>query len=248
MLLYGGNNVGLRAYLTAQNYTEGSQKNVLQSNPKLSLLLNGTDIEQVSETKLLGVTLDSHLSWSSHIDKLTKKMGRGLALIRRSAEYLTSASVVQVIQALVLSHLDYCPAVWSSASKKELRKLQIGQNKAARVALKCKYRSSIVLMHRKLSWLMVEQRLLLSLILFFRKICGSKEPDCLYNLIQYTCNRHTRQVAMERFTLPRPRTNAMKKSVMYRAMSQWNALPPAITNIESIYRLKKKLKVYLIIA
>ena len=81
--------------------------------------MNGIQIEQVEETKLLGVTLDSHLSWSTHINNITKNVGRGLSTIRRCAGLLTSTSVVQVIQALVLSHLDYCPAVWSSAAAKK---------------------------------------------------------------------------------------------------------------------------------
>lgn len=120
---------------------------MLQSNPKLNLPLKGIKTEQVKETELLGVTLDSHLSWSTHIDNITK-------IMERCAEFLTSTSVVQVIQALVLSHLDYCPAVWSGATKKDVRKLQVTQNKAHKHLHKC------------VSWLKVEQRLLASFSLF----------------------------------------------------------------------------------
>ena len=144
----------------------GSQ-HMLKSKPKLCLHLRDVEITQVDETKLLGVTLDSQLTWSTHIENITKKMGGGLSMIRRCAEFLTPASAVQVIQALVISHLDYCPAVWSSAAKKDLRKLQIVQNKAARLALKSTTRSNTLLNHRKLSWLFVEQRLAYSLAGFF---------------------------------------------------------------------------------
>lgn len=51
--------------------------------------------------------------------------------------FLTPASRVLVTQALVLSHLDYCSAVWSGAAKKHRSKLHIIQNKAARLALHC---------------------------------------------------------------------------------------------------------------
>ena len=84
------------------------------------------------------------------MNNITKNMGRGLSIIRRCAGFLTSTSVVQVIQALVLSHLDYCPAVWSSAVKKDLRKLQLVQNRTegqARLALQCRNRSNILHMH-----------------------------------------------------------------------------------------------------
>jgi hypothetical protein len=40
--------------------------------------------------------------------------------------FLTTLSTRQVLQALVLSHLDYCSVVWSDATKKGLRKIGIG--------------------------------------------------------------------------------------------------------------------------
>ena len=38
--------------------------------------MNGVAVEQVKETKLLGITLDCKLSWSKHIDSMVVKMGR----------------------------------------------------------------------------------------------------------------------------------------------------------------------------
>ena len=86
------------------------------------------EIEQVEVTKLLGVTLDCKLSWSKHIDSMVAKMGRGLAVIKRCSAFLTPHSKKQVLQALVLSNLGYCPVVWSSAARKYLVKLQLAQN------------------------------------------------------------------------------------------------------------------------
>ena len=39
----------------------------------LQLMVNGTMTEQIDETRLLGVQLDSHLSWTPHISHLCKK-------------------------------------------------------------------------------------------------------------------------------------------------------------------------------
>ena len=49
--------------------------------------MNGVAVEQVEETKLLGVTLDCELSWSKHIDSMVAKMGRGLAVIKRCSAF-----------------------------------------------------------------------------------------------------------------------------------------------------------------
>ena len=105
-------------------------------------------------TKLLGVTLDCKLSWSKHIDAVVAKMGRSLFIIKRFSAFLTTLSTRQVLQALVLSYLDYCSIPWSGATKKkDLGKCQLVQNRAARLALGCTQRANINYMHVNLSWL-----------------------------------------------------------------------------------------------
>ena len=84
-------------------------------------------------TILLGVTLDSKLSWSKHIDAVVAKMGRSLSITKRCSAFLITPSTRQVLQALVLSHLDYCSVVWSGATKKDLGKLLLAQNRATRL-------------------------------------------------------------------------------------------------------------------
>ena len=78
------------------------------------------EIEQVEVTKLLGVTLDCKVSWSKHIDTTEAKMRRSLSIIKHCSVFLTTLSTRQVLQVLVLSHLDYCSVVWSGATKRDL--------------------------------------------------------------------------------------------------------------------------------
>ena len=101
------------------------------------------------------------------------KKRRGLAVIKRCSAFLTPHSKKQVLQALVLSNLDYCPVVWSSVARKDLVKLQLAQNRVARFALNCNQRADINTMHASLSWLRVEERLTASL-LFIRKVLNPK--------------------------------------------------------------------------
>ena len=68
------------------------------------------------------------------------------------------------IQALVLLHLDYCPAVWSCKAKKDIGELQLVQNRAARIELRCTQRVNVSNMHVSVSWLKVEERLTASLL------------------------------------------------------------------------------------
>ena len=105
------------------------------------MVRNGVAVEQVQETKILGVTLDCKLSWSKHIDSMVVKMARVLSVIKRCSAFLTPHSTKQVLQALVSSYLDYCPVIWSSAAKKDLV-------------------ANINTMNASLSWQRVEERLI----------------------------------------------------------------------------------------
>lgn len=79
---------------------------------------------QVQETKLLGVFLDERLSWSKHINKTVAKMGTGISVVKRYIKLLTNCSQKLVIQALILSNIDYCPVVWSNATRDKIKNIR----------------------------------------------------------------------------------------------------------------------------
>ena len=56
--------------------------------------------------------MDSRLSWAKHIDRLVTKMGRNTPVIQSDSSFFTSQLTKQVLQTLVLTHLDYCFVVW----------------------------------------------------------------------------------------------------------------------------------------
>ena len=155
-------------------------RHMLTSDPQLHLSMSGIPIEQVKKTKLLGVSLDSELSWSDHIDGTVSKMGRGIAMVRKCSNYLTTSVMGQVIQSLVFCHLHYCPVVWSAATQADLNKLQLVQNRAARLALHCSTQTNIDYMHTQLSWLTVKSKLQCSILMFMRNIILNETPDYFF--------------------------------------------------------------------
>jgi hypothetical protein len=96
----------------------------LSSRPHLNLVMNCVAVEQVEETKL-------------HVDSMVVNIGRGLSIIKRLSAFLTPHSTKQVLLALVLSYLDYCPVMWLSVARKDQIELQLAQNRAAHIALHC---------------------------------------------------------------------------------------------------------------
>ena len=114
-------------------------------------------------------------------------MGRSLSIIKHNVSFLTTLSTRQVLQALILLHLDYCSVVWSGATK---RYLQLAQNRAARLALKCIQRAYINDMHVTLHWLKVEERLTSSLLVFVRGVNKLNSPRWLFKLLAHSSDTH----------------------------------------------------------
>ena len=108
-----------------------------------------------------------------------------------------------------MSHLDYCSVVWSGATKRDSGKLQLAQNRAARLALGYTKRANINNMHVNLSWLKVEERLITSLLVFVRGIDMLNAPSCLFELLAHSSDTHaypTRHATRGLFTVPKSMT------------------------------------------
>lgn len=217
-------------------------------NPILNLQIDGQLIQYVRKVKLLGLWLDNTLSWSEHINKIVLKMGRAVAIVRKCAPFIPSSLLCQTVHSLVLCHLDYCSVIWSSASKQLIRKLQVAQNKAARLILNCPSLTSTIDMHCNLGWLCVEKRILMNLLVNLYSVVKKRSPHFLAQNIIYTNEIHshsTRAASNEHIILPYPKTNFLKKSVLYRATSLWNLLPRYIHKARDRNCFKRKLRAHL---
>ena len=66
--------------------------------------INGAPIDQVANAKSLGVIIDDNLNWSSHIDKLTKKIASGIGAIKR-VRHLVPQATLQTSLALLYNRI-----------------------------------------------------------------------------------------------------------------------------------------------
>ena len=189
--------------------------------------------------------LDDLLSWSDHIDHIVAKMGRGIAVSRKCSAYVPSSVMSEVVRSLVLSHLDYCPVIWSNAAEKHMKKLQIAQNRAARLVLNCSFRTNVCEMHKQLSWLTVEVKLKYSLLMFMHKAMWNNTPHFFHEQILFSgfCHEHyTRQVSSGHLVVPSHNQNSMLRTVLHRAFSAWNMLPIDLRHTRSRFSFKRLLK------
>jgi len=91
----------------------------------------------VDRTRYLGVTLDTRLTWSPHIDLMRKRsaqrMGMLGPLLNRKSD-LSVRNGVLLYKQLIRPMMDYACPTWRSAARSHVRRLQVLQSKCLRLA------------------------------------------------------------------------------------------------------------------
>jgi hypothetical protein len=80
----------------------------------LNIDLNGVGIEFVKQPKLLGVYINWTLSWDAHVEFVSKKIIRKLAILKRVSYLMPSNALLKIYSSIVFSHFTYCCTVWSN--------------------------------------------------------------------------------------------------------------------------------------
>ena len=101
-------------------------------NHCINLKIEGKIIKRVDHAKSLGLYIDKNLSWSKHIEEISKKISSGIGALKRIRPFISQNIAVQIYKALIEPHFEYCSPVWHGINNKLSDKLQKLQNRAAR--------------------------------------------------------------------------------------------------------------------
>jgi len=91
------------------------QKHQLSPLP-LDLVLHGAKIEQVSEHRLLGITIENKLRWDSHINNVCKTVSRRVFLLSKLRYIVDTDTRKLFFNAHIKPHIDYASVVWDGCS------------------------------------------------------------------------------------------------------------------------------------
>ena len=82
---------------------------------ELEITIDTVTIRTSKETKFLGMWLDHHLTWSSHIQKLTTKLKCNINLLKHGNKLMTADCKRLVYFAHIQSHLQYGILLWGNS-------------------------------------------------------------------------------------------------------------------------------------
>lgn len=223
--------------------------NHLKKMGNISLHLDGVEILPSKSVRNLGIVFDDQMNMSNHVTQLCKSINWLIRNISRIRPYIDFDTCHNTVRAIILSRLDYCNVLLNRVSKKDLKRLQILQNKCARlICLKPKFEHATPLLNQ-LHWLPVSERIMYKTLLMVYKSMNGLSPryiqDCLVVKTTSSDMMSTRSTGSTYFMLPIAKKCAGERAFSVAAPFLWNRLPEHIRNAASLSIFKTSLKSYL---
>ena len=145
------------------------------------LLINGSRISEVNETKFLGSIIDNILYWSPHIMYISKKIANGIGIILEARKVFDNETLFSLYYTFVCPYLNYCIHVWGKTYDTHLHHLIVLQNKVIRIINGVPPRTNVdnlIVMHDILS---VKRLYSYNVALFMYKYSNQLLPDVFDN-------------------------------------------------------------------
>ena len=190
----------------------------------------GTAVIQPSAaTKILGVVVDSGLTFESHVTAVIRRCYATLGELSKSARGLPKEVKQLIVEMLIFPHIRYCMSVWSGCGVVQRHRVQKVINHCAQVVMGVRRSAHVTPLLVELEWPQID-------MLVAESDCGNVHyllnnmhaPQCLSERLvnrSSVSSRHTRATENMQLELPRVRTEHARKFFGCRACSLWNSLP-----------------------
>ena len=135
--------------------------------------------------------------------------------------------LISVYQSIVEPHLGYCGVVWDDISDQLTDKLQISQNRTARVITGADYQMPTSNVLGKLDWSSLKEKRNKQKTLIIFKIINGMTPAYLEDIFTRNIGRSVCNLRISRrnLALPAVKTDYYRNSFAYTGAKIWNALP-----------------------
>ena len=197
--------------------------------------------------KNLGVYLDSSMSMTKHVDNIVRTCYLYIRNISRIRPYLSVKSCQSLVQAYVISRLDYCNSLLYSLPSRTISRLQRIQNNAARLIHRLNKRDHITESLITLHWLPVHLRSEFKILTTVFKILHGLAPTYLEDLVRPNnpVTRSLRSKSKKLLFVPQSNTSTYgNRMFSVVAAKLWNALPQNLRDETEFSMFKKLLKTF----
>lgn len=214
-------------------------------NVPLNIQVGGVDVECVSEARSLGLILDKHLRFESHVAECVRNCFYRLRSLYRIRPYLSEEVRITLCESLILSKLNYCDVVYGSCLLVKTEKLiQRVQNACARFCFRIPPRTHVTPYLNSSNLLKMKARAKLHLAALLFGLINTKVPSYLYQKLKWVqdYSRYAKRDCTHVFVTPRHKLVAFRGSFRFAASRCWNDLPPPIRASKTLHTFRIRVK------
>ena len=202
-----------------------------------NLLINGVIINRSNQLKLLGVTLDSKLTFETHLRNMARGISQKLGILRKSKKIYKDDDILRrCFFSFILPHFEYCSAVWSSAADSHLRLLERAFN-------------SVKFLLSDLDLDIGHRRDVGGLCILFKVVNDVHHPlhkflPRFYQPARFT--RYSEAVNSMAFEIGRHSTSQFSRCFLPHFCRLWNTLPTDIVTSPTLDKFKRLANIFLL--
>ena len=208
------------------------------NNTELNVNIKGSRIQRVNHCKHLGVEVDDKLLWSNQIEQVRKKVLTGLYFLRKAVNVIPKHYQSMLYRCIVAPHIEYCNVIWGRCNKTLSSKLQVLQNRAAKIITGISRYGSSTQALNDLNWKNLDEKLYVNEAVTMFKIINNQAPN-------YLCKRFVRKETCYNtrnkndLMMGKPHTEYMRRSFCYRGAKLWNSLDDNVRNACNLTSFKR---------
>ena len=203
-----------------------------KQNVNFSVQFGSDKISPSHSVKVLGVVIDSHLSWEAHVTAVVRRCYCVLVGLARMRHKLPKCTRRLLVEALVFPHLRYCLTVWGNCTAAQKKRIQKTINFGVRIVTGLGRREHVTPSLRELGWCSVEEMIESRDIATMRHLLTAPHAsELLRERVTHRSDvsaRSTRATADGQLQLPRVQTEFARRGFLFRSVGAWNKLPPDV--------------------
>ena len=195
----------------------------------------------VESTKFLGVHIDNHFNWKTHINHVTTKLAKVKGVLLNVRNKLTYSSAKLIYNSIILLHLNYCSEIWGNTYKTSLTKIVTLQKQAVRVVHKSCTRTHSYPLFREMHALKFEDIVTLRTIKIAHQAVHGKLPPQILKYFEMKINVYPSRKQFQ-INQSHYQTNVVRRCLSWMSIKLWNELDQTLTKCKTLKTFAKKWK------
>ena len=221
-------------------------KSMLRGLPSIKVRFGDSLLIESETVKNLGLVMDRHLTFDSHIDQLVAKCTGILIALLHAKHSMPRDILAHIVNALVMSSIRYCISVYGTHGKVQTERVQKLINFCARVVSGKRKYEHISDELKRLNWLSASQLTEYHRLTMIHRALTTGHPPGIAEQLTVASHDHNTRTR-DHLLRPKARINPGKRRLCFSGSAAYNGLPPELHRLR-LGRFKSRLKEVLLSA